>query len=233
MHFLSHPFCKSIFRKKLSDKFIKNTFIIAGILFIVLEIYKQIVFWWDAKFTAYPWYIFPWQFCSTPIYLTALCGFIKKGHFRDALLAFMATFGLFAGLSVMLLPDGVLCWWAGINVQTMILHGGMVVLGILIYATKQIDTSWKTFLKGLIVFGFFLAIALALNFAWPLLKIDALFNMFQLSPYYTCDYPVLNTLQTSLPYGGFLLAYIVGFTGIAALVFSINKLINKLANKKS
>ena len=165
-----------IFRKKLSDKFIKNTFIIAGILFIVLEIYKQIVFWWDAKFITYPWYIFPWQFCSTPIYLTALCGFIKKGHLRDALLAFMATFGLFAGLSVMLLPDGVLCWWAGINVQTMILHGGMVVLGILIYATKQIDTSWKTFLKGLIVFGFFLVIALALNFAWPLLKSLLLFS---------------------------------------------------------
>ena len=222
-----------IFRKRLSSKFVNRTLVVLGIIFIVLEVYKQLVFnWAEHKFQSYSWYIFPMQFCSTPIYLTALCGFLKKGKVREALLAFMATFGLFAGLSVMILPDGVLCWWAGINIQTMILHSSMVVIGVLIFATKQIETSWKVFFKGMIVFACFLLVALALNFAWPLLKIDALFNMFQLSPYYQCDYPVLGDIQKAFPYPVFLLAYLVGFSSIAAFVFAINKLINKLSRSK-
>jgi len=222
-----------IFRKKLSDKFVNNTLIVVGAMYIVLEIYKQIVFWWNnSHFGAYPWYIFPFTFCSSPIYITMLAGVLKKGKLYEYLTSYLAIYALFAGVLVMLIPGDVFCHWAGINFQTMFLHGMMVVIAFLLLATKKVSTKWSSFLKASIVFIVFLTIAMAMNLAWPLLKIDALFNMFQLSPYYTTSYPVLNTIQANYPYIVFLLAFIVGFVAAAAIIFGVYKLVVTLSNKK-
>lgn len=223
-----------IFRKKLSDKFVNNTLIVVGAAYIILEIYKQIIFVYNEwQFTNYSWYIFPMAFCSTPLYLTMLAGILKKGKFYDYITSYLAIYAMFAGLCVMALPGDVLIRWGGINFQTMFLHGGMIVIAFLLLATNRVSPTWKTFLKSTIVFGVFLSIALIMNFAWPLLKIDALFNMFQLSPYYTCSLPVLNTIQANAPYIVFLLAYVVGFIAVAALIFAIYKLIVKISTKKA
>ena len=48
----------------------------------------------------YAWYAFPWQFCSTPMYIGLLAG-LSKGKLHDHFCAYLATFALFAGTAVM------------------------------------------------------------------------------------------------------------------------------------
>ena len=223
-----------IFRKKISNKFVNNSLIVVGATYIILEVYKQIVFCWNyGQFTSYPWFVFPFTFCSSPIYVTMLAGILKKGKIYEYLTSYLATYALFAGLIVMLIPGDVFCWWAGINVQTMFLHGMMTVIAFLLLATKTVSPKWSSLLKASIVFAAFLVVAMAMNLAWPLLKIDVPFNMFQLSPYYTTSYPVLNTIQANYPYIVFFLAFLFGFVLAVTIIFSIYKLILKLSKRKT
>lgn len=223
-----------IFRKKLSNKFVNNTLIITGVGYIILEIYKQIVFCWNfGQFTSYPWFVFPFTFCSSPIYVTMLAGILKKGKVYEYITSYLATYALFAGLIVMLVPGDVFCWWAGINFQTMFLHGMMTVIAFLLLATKTVSPKWNSLLKASVVFAGFLIVAMAMNLAWPLLKIDVAFNMFQLSPYYTTSYPVLSTIQSNFPYIVFFLSFLLGFGLAVTIIFSIYKLAIKLSSKKS
>ena len=110
-----------IFRKRISKKGINITLLCLGIVCIVLEIYKQVVYafnyndggntcTWD-----YEWYSFPFQFCSTPMYLMVLAAILRKGKVYDSLLAYLATYALFAGLVVMIYTGDVFSKIIGIN----------------------------------------------------------------------------------------------------------------------
>ena len=107
--------------------------IITSVACLLLEVYKQIVFTFtveDGKIVAeYIWHAFPWQFCSTPMYVGLLAGLTKPGKVHDALCAYLATFAVFAGTAVMLYPGDGFTPLTGINIQTIICHGSMVVIG--------------------------------------------------------------------------------------------------------
>ena len=126
----------------------------------------------------------------------------------------------------------------GINIQTMFVHGGMVVVGVLLLATQTTKVEWKTILKALIVFGIMVAVALIMNVVWRFAGPyeEHTFNMFFISPWYNCELPLLQLVQDSTPYIIFLLVYIIGFTACATIVLSIaigiKKLHQIIANKK-
>ena len=113
-----------------------------AIVVTLLEIYKQICFTFeyvDGKFISdYAWYAFPWQFCSMPMYVGLLAGIFRKGKIHDALCAFLATYSIFAGICVMLYPTTVFIGTIGINIQTMVCHGSMVVIGIYLLYTGYV-----------------------------------------------------------------------------------------------
>lgn len=215
-------------RKKISEKMVNRILIISGLAFIILEIYKQIIIPYDSyELKKYPWYIFPFAFCSTPLYITALAGFLKKGKLKDYLLCYLSTYSLLAGICVMIYPGDVFVSLIGINIQTMVIHGGMIVLGVLLLATNKVKKDIHTFYKGLVVFLIFLTIAVILNLLWPLLGINETFNMFQISPYYDCSLPIFNVIKSKIPYIIFLLLYIIPFSLGAYIIYLIYKLTGK------
>ena len=82
--------------------------LITALVVILLEIYKQInyTFSYEGAITFdYQWYAFPFQFCSTPMYVGLLVGLFRKGKIHDALCAYLATYAVFAGLCVMIYPE--------------------------------------------------------------------------------------------------------------------------------
>jgi hypothetical protein len=129
---------------------------ITAIIVLALEIYKQIVYSFSVTETGivfdYLWYIFPWQFCSTPLYVGLLAGF-SKGKLHKYYSAYLATYALFAGLAVMLYPGDVFTHWSGICVQTMVCHGSMVVIAIFLYYTGHVKAEWKTLLYASPIFA--------------------------------------------------------------------------------
>ncbi len=156
----SYLFLKSL--KNINSKDLNKKILTFSIILIVFEIYKQIIFLYNNNWE-YQWYVFPFQFCSVPIYVSLLAYFVKNEKIKESLINFLATFSLFAGLAVIIYPGDVFTEIIGINVQTMVHHGSMVVLGIGLLVYK-VNLKWISMLRGIIVFVIILGIASLLNF---------------------------------------------------------------------
>ncbi len=234
--------CVLIFFKarNLTDKQVDLILGLSAATLLFLELYKQLVFSYDFATDewSYHWYAFPFQFCSTPMYVMLTASLVRNQKVKDALYSFMATYGLFAGAVVMFYPGDVFIETIGINVQTMIHHGGMVVIGFLLYVSGRAKISHKTILHALPVFCALVSIALTANilygnFGDP----EQTFNMFFISPYYPCTLPVLNLFYGKVPYVVFLFLYVGGFTAagyiVSLIAMGAQKVRDLLAKKQS
>jgi len=197
----------------------------AGLLLLGFEIYKQIIMNYAAGWD-YQWYIFPFQFCSTPIYIATLAGLAKPGKFQTALYEFLASFGLFAGLAVMLYPNDVFVGTIGINVQTMVHHGTMMVMGIALLLTT-IKFELKTIIRSVGVFLTLMLIAMVLNLSYNEWIHDGTFNMFFINDVYGNHIPLLSIVYEKAPYLVFLFTYAIGFSLVAVLMLEIGYLLTR------
>ncbi len=207
--------------KKADDKKIKKYLLIISISLIVFEIYKQTIFAytnnWQIK-----WYAFPWQFCSTAMYVTLVVGLTKNEKIYDYGISFLATFSLFAGAAVMFYPGDVFMTRIGINIQTMYYHGSMVAIGIALIFSGKVKHASDAIFKGLIPMTMFWLIAILLNgFANSFFPNIGSFNMFLINPRYDSSLPILNLLQPLVPAPVFQLAYLLGITFAGFVTFNL------------
>ena len=87
-----------------------------------------------------------------PMYVGLLAS-LMRGKLQSALLSFLATFALFAGTCVMVYPGDVFTSSVWINLQSMICHASMIVIGVFLYYTGTVKAEHKTILKGMAVFS--------------------------------------------------------------------------------
>lgn len=212
-------------------------FVTAAVVFI-LEIYKQINYsfsYGDEIAFEYIWYAFPWQLCSIPMYAGLLTGIFKKGKVHDALCAFLATYAVFAGACVMLYPRDVVWNVLGVNIQTMICHGSMIVVGIYLLYSQHVKLEHKTILKALPVFAVAMVTAIALNeIVFKIgLPSDQVFNMFFLSPHYPPTLVVYSDIQAVVPYPLCTLIYFAAVTFAAYVILLIAISVKHLASRKN
>lgn len=206
---------------------------LTAVLVAAFEIYKQVQYTFGdgSKAPAYQWYIFPWQFCSTPMYIGLLTGVFKKGKIHDALYAYLATYAMFAGLCVMVYPGDVFTKTIGINIQTMVCHGSMVVIGVYLLASGQVKANWRTLLSAMAVFSCCVGIAMGLNeiaYRSGLLE-NHVFNMFFISPYCAPSLPVYSLVQQVVPYPFCLIIYVGAFSAAAGIMLLLAVGIRRLA----
>ena len=217
--------------KNLSENGVKKIALGLWITIVVLEVIKQIVFGftvhdgvlvWD-----FAWYAFPFQFCSSPLYILPFVAFVKEGKVRDAAIVFLATFSLFAGLCVYVYPNDVFTFFTFINHQTMFHHGVQIFFGIYLAFRYRDRLNFKGLIGGTIVFSALATTALIMNVlaynAFSALEMPDIFNMFFISPYYDCTLPVLSIVYGAVPYPLFLCIYIIGFMLCAGLVMLLMK----------
>lgn len=228
-----------LIRKKynnLSIKKIKKILLLYSFLCLAFEVYKQINFsfhydavntWWS-----YQWYIFPFQFCSVPMYVALIAGFTKNNKVEKACFAFLGTYSLIGGLSCMLYPDTVFIETIGINIQTMVHHGTMVLVGLLLLINNKIEYNFKSLYYATIVFIICVLIALTIDISTYYLNIGGGLKMFFISPFHQSSLPVFSVIYEKVPYIVFLLIYIILFSFGAFLVLKISQLIQNLVKGK-
>ena len=224
--------------KNHKEKTVINAVLITSIVVMVLEVYKQINYTYRVDsgelLINYQWYAFPWQFCSTPMYIGLLAGLIRKGKVHDSLSAYLATYSVFAGLAVMFYPVNIYVDTIGINIQTTVCHCSMIIIGAYLYASGHVKLEHKTVLKALPVFAATIGIAMILNEVaehMPFIP-DNSFNMFYISPYCDGSLPLYSLVQQVLPYGVCIVIYIAGFTLAAYVMLLIAMGADKLFGKK-
>lgn len=225
-----------LFKRNISDKRFRLTVFLFWIVLILFETYKQIIFsfnynegkpTWD-----YQWYAFPFQLCSSPIYVLPFVFLSKEGSvIRRAAVAYSATYVLFAGIAVMLYPNDVFVRTIGINIQTMVWHGSQVILGVYFLVRYRRQLTLKFFASGIVTFLIMVGAAMALNMIVPNFT-DETFNMFYISPLFPSTLPVLSSIYPMVPWIVFLLLYLIGYTFVAFLVYLAAIGIRRLTEKK-
>lgn len=222
---------------KDTERYARRVVLVTAIIVTVLEIYKQINYTFSFDGTAitadYQWYAFPWQFCSTPMYIGLLAG-LTRGKVHRSTCAYLATFAIFAGVCVMFYPNDVFISTIGINIQTMVCHGSMLTIGIYLLGSGYVELKHKTILKAIPVFAAVVAIAVVLNelaYATGLLETDT-FNMFFISPHCDPHLPVYSIVQQHVAFPWCLIIYIAAFTLAAYLMLLIAMGIKAIVVKK-
>jgi hypothetical protein len=223
-------------RKGGDERRVRNVVFGVAMTVIILEVYKMINYSFSYEngiVFDFQWYAFPWQFCSTPMYIGFLAGIIRKGKVHEALCAYLATYAVFAGAAVMVYPGDVFISTIGINIQTMICHGSMITVGIYLLYTGYVKLEHRTILKAVPVFACTLLIAVILNeiaYYSGLLETES-FNMFYVSRHLESTLPVYSLVHNSVPFPINLLIYIGGFTVAAYLMLVIAMGIRALGRK--
>ena len=219
------------------ERRVRRVVLVTAIVVTVLEIYKQINYGFsysgETVSFAMEWYAFPFQFCSMPMYVGLLTAAFRRGRIHRALMAFLATYAIFAGLCVMLYPVQVFISTIGINVQTMICHGSMLTVGIYLWYTGYVKAEHRTILWAIPVFAVAILCAITLNevaYVTGLLE-EHTFNMFFISPHCEPSLPVYSLVQAVVPYPFCLFIYLLGFSTAAYLVLLAVMGIQKLGKK--
>ncbi len=219
--------------KDSDEKIVRRIVLICWITMVVLEIYKQIAFAIgspDGGITAtwdYDWGSFPYQLCSTPLYIFPFVVWLKEGRVRDAMISYLMTFALFGGLAVYVFPNDVFIESVIINFQTMIHHGIQVVIGIFFIVRNRHSLDLKRLVKAIPVFAVMVSIAFVLNLTvCPILEANGIgdsFNMFYVGPHHACTLPLLEMIYPNVPYIVFALMYVLGFCLVSAIVYYASK----------
>lgn len=223
--------------KKGDDRRVRRAVFVTGVIVILLEVFKMFVYSFviegDRLVWDFQWYVFPWQFCSMPMYVSLLTGVFRKGKIHQSLMAFLATYAVFAGLCVMFYPNDIFIGEIGVNIQTMICHGSMLTIGIYLYGSGYVKTEHKTILRAIPVFAVAVGMAALLNevvYKSGILGGET-FNMFFISPYFDGTLPVYSSVQAVVPFPWCLFIYIAAFSAAAYIMLLGAMGIKKLARK--
>lgn len=226
-------------RKYYNDKQLKTVLLIYGLVSFILELIKQLI-WafnydpitnlvtWD-----YEWYSAPFQLCTTPIFISLICLFLKKNKIRDSLLSYMAFVTILGGITTILMPDSCFVSTIEVNIHTMWLHCGSFVVSVYLLMTGEVEIKKENLLKAFKVFLMFVGLAELLNISVYHSGIlnGETFNMFYISPYFITHLPIFNVVQENLPFIFYLLFYIsVIFMG-TVIVYLTAYLIKKSRKK--
>ena len=218
-------------RKNHNEKRLKLILGTYGIIAFILELLKQLI-WafnydpitnivtWD-----YEWYSAPFQLCTTPIFITIICLFLKNNKLRKSLLSYMAFVTILGSLVTLIIPDSCFTSDVLINIHTMWLHCGSLVVSVYLLMSREVEINKKNLINSFLVFLAFIVIAEVLNitiYNSGILNGET-FNMFYISPYFITHLPVFKTVQESVPFIIYLLFYILVIFVGSLIVYLISK----------
>lgn len=228
-----------IIRNKYNEKQLKIVLATYGIIALILEILKQLIWTFNYDPTTniitwdYQWYSFPFQLCTTPIYVSLICLFLKKGKLRDSLFSYLSFTTILGSISTILLPASCFVNDILVNIHTMYLHLGSFIISVYLLMVGETKLNIKSLKHSIIVFIIFIIIAQILNISIynSNILLDEEFNMFYISPYFISTLPVFNTIQEHVPYIIYLLIYIVSLSIGSSIIYFISLTIKKYHNK--
>ena len=189
----------------------------------------------------YSWWSFPFQLCSTPIYVLPLLCFLPDCKVRNVAAAYIMTYGFLGGVAVYISPGSVFCANKFLTYHSMLHHGLQILTGVYTMAYYRHRIKATLLSGGVFVFTLMFTIANLLNTVGyeflvekGLLIEGAEFNMFYISP--RLDQPVALFAELRSYIGatwyivGYFIVVTIGAILVPALVSSFNKSVDEHMN---
>lgn len=226
-------------KNRFSEKQLKIVLAVYGIGAFILETLKQLIwsFNYDAITNAvtwdYQWYAFPFQLCTTPIFVCLICLFLKDGKIRKSLLAYMAFVTILGSFMTVIMPDSCFTEDVLINIHTMWLHCGSLVVSVYLLMSGAVELNLKSLKGAIISFLIFVVLAQVLNITLYNTGVlgEETFNMFYISPYFISTLPVFDILQQNVPYSIYLMLYILFVSIGAGIIYYMPIAAGKIVKK--
>ncbi len=222
--------------KKHNPKYDRIVVGIFAVILVICEVFKQL-FWFEF-YEYYRFEIFPFQFCSVPIYVSVIAALLPWEKAREICYRFLAFYGIIGGLSVMFVPSAVLyTYFIPMSIHAMLWHTVLVVMGVYLIVSRGYGKNIKELFTPALIFLGFIALAIIgnilvykLHLSTPACQPGDNLSMFYISPYYPTQLPLLGAVQQA-SYPLFVLCYAVIFNGFSALVWGVSKLVRTIQGK--
>ena len=208
-----------------------------SVILIGCEVFKQL-FWFEF-YGYYRFEIFPFQFCSVPIYIAIAAAIVRSEKVREVLYRFLAFYGIIGGLAVMLIPASVLyTYFVAMSLHSMIWHSILVIMGVYLIVSRGYGKKLSELkAPSLMLLGFIVVAIIGnilvynLHLNTPNCQPGDNLSMFFISPYYPTQLPLLGAVQ-EISYPLFVLCYIVLFNLFSLMVWGTAKLVRIAKDKK-
>ena len=228
-------FAAIVMRKISREKLIRLITVLGWVL-VVMEIYKQLFYYFIVNDGAYDFWFFPFQLCSMPMYMCVLLPFLRKKK-QDVLLTFMCGFTFVSAMAALVYPEDMLRPFITLTVHGFLWHGIILFISLLIGISGTADLSLKGFLRSAGLFLILAAAAILINVLLdPVAQSSAIKdsypNMFYLSPLHPFNQPFIDKIELEYGKPVAMAAYtaaIIVLAGVADLAFG---LISKVAGRR-
>ena len=212
---------------------------VIGAMFFVMfafELMKQTLFCMSVEegrvVYEYNWTDFPFQLCSTPLYVLPLLAFAPDGWLRDMAAAYTMTFAFIGGLAPYIVPGTIFTTSVFRNIQTVIHHGVQIVSGVYTASHCRRRVSRRLYLLGVGLFSALYLVANLLNTVGYKLLVSLgafeegySFNMFYVSPRADQSTPMLNDFFDLVSPIAFIVVYFIALCfGAALIMYAVRKL---------
>ena len=236
MVLLTVAVCK-IWGAKHDPKVERRVVGVFAVLLVLGEIFKQL-FWFE-YYGYYRWEIFPFQFCSVPIYISVFAAISPWEKAREVSYRFLAFFGIIGGIAVMAVPTAVLyTYFVPISIHSMVWHSILIAMGAFLIVSRGYGRNFKELLAPFVMYLGCIVTAIIGNILVYKLHLgtDACqpgdnLSMFYISPYYPTQLPVLGVVQ-EFSYPLFVVCYIAFFSALTLLVWKVSNMAWKAVDKK-
>ena len=216
---------------------------VCALIMICCEVFKQL-FWFEF-YGYYRFEIFPFQFCSVPIYVATAATLIPSEKIRSLLYKFLGFYGIIGGLAVMVVPSAVLyTYFIPMSIHAMLWHGTLIVLGAYLIVSRDYGSKLRELVApSLMLLGFVIIAIIGnvlvynLHLNTPNCQPGDNLSMFYISPYYPTQLPLLGMVQ-EISYPLFVVCYLLFFNLFSVIVWCVSKLLRRtvgvaLKNKKN
>lgn len=172
------------------------------------DIATQVVLW------DYEWYSFPYQLCSTPMYVCLACFLMKKCKLRDSLLSYVAYITILGSIATIFMPDNCFVSDILVNIHTTHLHYGSFVVSVYLLMSGEVKLERQSLFRGVLTFTIMTVSALVLNelVYWSGILEGETFNMFYISRHFVSELPVFCDIQQVVPYPMFVATYVLALS---------------------
>ena len=224
-----------LFFKDAKEKTYKRILLIFWVVLIILEIFKQLIksfHYGEPSYWEYSVRDFPFSICSMVYYLVPIILFVdKEKHPKivDAVIGYLCFISLAMGIVVCIYTKMVTSDLIFINIQTMVHHGTLIVIGVFIYVWNRKNITIKTFYRSLIAFAITAVIAILINVAFY----PHFINMFFINPTRITNLPIGNVVQEKAGYPVYLIGFLSTIALVTFLTYLVETSIYKAVIKKS
>ena len=223
--------------KKHNPKYDWVVIAVFSVILVVCEVFKQL-FWWEF-YGYYRFEIFPYQFCTVPIYVAIATTLIPSRKAKELCYKFLAFYGIIGGLAVMLIPTAVLyTYFIPMSIHSMLWHSVLVIMGVYLIVSRGYGKRIKELFSPCLLFLCFIALAIIgnilvykLHLGTPACQPGDNLSMFYISPYYPTQLPLLGAVQ-EFSYPLFVFCYAVLFNLFSLIVWGVSKLARTMKSGK-